>query len=130
MPSLWNYLVYLSGYLVYKLLSRGLPLNEDPVRTRNKVVSGVLAGSFVCVKDNNLYIDLQYPVCLFCNIDPGRIIAENDLAYTVHYGYFMNHYKYRKQSFNLQVGTSAFGQERTFTQLDPQITLLHIPRYD
>lgn len=25
--------------------------------------------------------------CLFCNIDRGRIISENDLAYTVHDGY-------------------------------------------
>jgi diadenosine tetraphosphate (Ap4A) HIT family hydrolase len=25
--------------------------------------------------------------CLFCDIDPSRIISENDLAYAVHDGY-------------------------------------------
>ena len=25
--------------------------------------------------------------CLFCDMDPSRIIAENDLAYVVHDGY-------------------------------------------
>ena len=32
-------------------------------------------------------MDIQPSNCLFCNIDPGRIIAENELAYVVHDGY-------------------------------------------
>ena len=30
---------------------------------------------------------IQPSNCLFCNIDPGRVIVENDLVYAVHDGY-------------------------------------------
>ena len=34
-------------------------------------------------------MDIQKPVCLFCYIDPTRIIDENELAYAVHDGYLV-----------------------------------------
>jgi diadenosine tetraphosphate (Ap4A) HIT family hydrolase len=32
-------------------------------------------------------VEIQSNNCLFCDIDPGRIIAENDLAYAAYDGY-------------------------------------------
>ena len=32
-------------------------------------------------------MEVQSVSCLFCNIDPGRIIVENDLAYAIYDGY-------------------------------------------